>query len=59
MTTDPNADLIGHTLTVDTGGVGVVTGTWALDPTYVEVDTQAGTTLRRADQVRRAKELDQ
>lgn len=57
MTTDRNADLIGHTFPVDTGGVGVVLGSWALDPTYVDVQTDAGLTLRRADQVRRAKEL--
>ena len=57
MTTDPNADLIGHTFPVDTGGEGVVIGTWELDPSYVDVQTDAGLTVRKADQVRRAKEL--
>jgi hypothetical protein len=57
MTPDPNADLVGHTFPVDTGGVGTVTGTWALDPSYVEVETPAGPTVRLAAQVRRGKEL--
>jgi hypothetical protein len=57
MTTDPHADLIGHTFPVDTGGVGTVTGTWRLDRNYVEIDTEAGPTVRPAAQVRRGREL--
>jgi hypothetical protein len=57
MSTDPNADLIGMTFPVDTGGVGTVVGTCAWNPAYVEVTTDAGPTLRVTAQVRRRKEL--
>lgn len=58
MTTDPNADLIGFTFPVDTGGTGTVTGTasWS-NGTYVAVSTEAGPTARVASQVRRARAL--
>ena len=56
-TTDPNADLIGHTFPVDTGGVGTVTGSAPWNPAYVVVVTEAGPTVRVASQVRRGKEL--
>lgn len=55
--TDPNADLIGHRFPVDTGGEGVVVRSAPWDPSYVEVDTDAGPTARVAAQVRRSKEL--
>jgi hypothetical protein len=58
MTTlDPNADLIGTAFPVDTGGVGIVTGSCSWSASYVEVDTDAGPTVRVAAQVRRRKEL--
>lgn len=56
-THDPNADLVGLTFPVDTGGLGVVVGTWPPSAAYVEVDTPAGPTLRVAAQVRRSKEI--
>lgn len=57
MTTpDPNADLIGHTFPVDTGGLGTVVRTAPWNPAYVEVDTEAGPTVRRAEHVRLEKE---
>ena len=54
MSPDPNADLIGHTFPVDRGGV---TGTASWDSAYVEVQTEAGPTVRVASQVRRRREL--
>lgn len=57
MTTDPNADLIGHRFPVDTGGEGTVLGSASWDPTYVTVSTSAGPTVRVAAQLRRRKEL--
>lgn len=57
MSPDPNADLIGFTFPVDTGGVGVVTGSAPWNPAYVLVDTEAGPTARVAHEVRRGKEL--
>lgn len=56
-TPDPNADLLGYSFPVDTGGEGVVTGTCVWNDAYVTVDTPAGPTLRVAAQVRRSKEL--
>lgn len=55
--TDTNADLIGFTFPVDSGGHGTVTRTAPWNPAYVEVDTDAGPTARVAAQVRRSKEL--
>lgn len=57
MTTDPNADLIGMTFPVDTGGVGTVLGSAPWNPAYVEVDTGVGSTVRVAAQIRRRREL--
>ena len=57
MSPDPNADLIGHTFPVDTGGLGIVTGSAPWASAYVEVTTEAGPTVRVAGQVRRSKEL--
>lgn len=54
---DPNADLIGHTFPVDTGGLGVVVGSAPWNEAYLLVDTDAGPTARVAAQVRRAKEM--
>ena len=58
MSPDPNADLIGLTFPVDSGGVGTVTGSASWDSAYVEVQTEAGPTVRVAAQVRRRRELD-
>jgi hypothetical protein len=57
MSTDPNADLIGMTFPVDTGGEGIVVGSCRWNSAYVEITTGAGPTLRVAAQVRRRKEL--
>lgn len=57
MSPDPNSDLIGTTFPVDTGGVGVVTGTAPWSSQYVLVSTDAGPTCRPSAVVRRGKEL--
>jgi hypothetical protein len=54
-TTDPNADLIGLLVPIEGGHRGIVLGSAPWDPTYVEVDTPHGATVRVAAQVRREK----
>lgn len=57
MPNKPNADLIGHTFPA-LGGVVTVTGSAPWNPAYVEVDTEAGPSVRVASQVRRGREIE-